>query len=133
MNNLTVFHPEVASQAMPLLKELVLMTILPVLSLWQTIGPMILGCATTSLHFWLFFLRYVIPLVPMYMIIVSTFRYDRLNNIQKRYGFTNDPNSYLNMAPDQAQAVLKNMAEWEFPFPFEFGWISKFFTVSTDC
>ena len=63
------------------------------------------------------------------MLIVHHFRYRRVNTIKKRYGFTDELKSYKYMTPDEAQAVLKNIAEWDSPFVFEFGWISEFFKV----
>ena len=95
----------------------------------QTILRLFLVCGT-NYQFWVPFLGFwVLP----YMLIVRCFRYQRVNKIKKGYGFTNNPNSYNNMTPDEAQAILKNLAEWDFPFVFEFGWISEFFKVSADC
>ena len=100
-----------------------------VLFILQTILRLFLVCGT-NYQFWVPFLGFwVLP----YMLIVRCFRYQRVNKIKKGYGFTNNPNSYNNMTPDEAQAILKNLAEWDFPFVFEFGWISEFFKVSADC
>lgn len=100
-----------------------------ILFVLQTIIPTTLACLTNP-HFWVTFICLVLP---SYMLIVRHFRYQRVNLIKKIYGFTDDPKSYKDMAPDEAQAVLKNLAEWDCPFVFEFGWISEFFKVRTDC
>ena len=105
------------------------MATIPVIFISQTILPTILACITNS-HFWVTFLCLMLP---SYMLIVRHFRYQRVNTIKKRYGFTDDPDSYKDMTPDVSQAVLKNLAEWDFPFVFEFGWISEFFKVRADC
>ncbi|KAH9823627.1 Glutathione S-transferase [Teratosphaeria destructans] len=59
-------------------------------------------------------------------------RYSRLNALKWKYGFTDDPKTYENMTLEQAQEVEKNIAEWEFPRLFQFGWLSDFFRTSTD-
>ena len=110
---------------MALIREVALMATIPVLFISQTILPSILACINNT-QFWVTFLCF---LLPSYMLIVRHFRYQRVNMIKKQYGFTDDLKSYKAMTPDQSQAVLKNIAEWEFPFVFEFGWISQFFKV----
>lgn len=67
------------------------------------------------------------------MLVVRVFRYQRVNATKKDYGFTDDLESYKDMTPDQSQTVLKNLAEWDCPFLYEFGWISEFFKVCADC
>ena len=113
---------------MALIKEEVSMATIPVIFISQSILPTILACITNS-HFWVTFLCLMLP---SYMLIVRHFRYQRVNTIKKRYGFTDDLESYKDMTPDVSQAVLKNLAEWDFPFVFEFGWISEFFKVRAD-
>ena len=112
-----------------LIQKVAVMTIMPVLFILQTIVPIMLACMTDS-RFWITFLSL---LLPSYLLIVRQFRYQRVNMIKKRYGFTDDPKSYKDMTPDEAQAVLKNLAEWDCPFVFEFGWISEFFKVRAYC
>ena len=112
-----------------LIQKVAVMATIPVLLIWQTIVPMMLACMTNS-SFWVTFLSLFLP---TYLFIVHQFRYQRVNLIKKRYGFTDDPKSYKDMTPDEAQAVLKNLAEWDCPFVFEFGWISEFFTVRAYC
>ena len=114
---------------MAFIQEVALMAALPLLFISQTIFPTILACVTSP-QFWVTFLCFMLP---SYMLIVRHFRYQRVNLIKERYGFTDDLESYKDMTPDESQAVLKNLAEWDHPFVFEFGWISKFFTVRADC
>lgn len=56
-------------------------------------------------------------------------RFARLNEIKWKYGITDDPKSWENMTVEQAQDIERNMAEWEFPRLWQFGWISDFFRV----
>ena len=110
---------------MVVIKEVALIATIPVLFILQTILPTMLACLT-NLQFWISFLCLVLP---SYMLIVRHFRYQRVNMIKKRYGFMDGSESYKDMTPEEAQAVLKNLAEWDSPFVFEFGWISEFFKV----
>ena len=100
-----------------------------ILIISKTILSIIAACTTNS-SFWVTLLCLMLP---FYMLIVRYFRYQRVNMIKKCYGFTDDLKSYEDMTPDQAQAVLKNLAEWDFSFVFEFGWISEFFKVRAHC
>ena len=111
------------------IKQMLLKASIPMLFIWQFLLPTALACVTTP-HFWIVFL---VIMLPPYMLVVRTFRYKRINMIKTLYGFTDDPKSYKNMTPDESQAVLKNLAEWDSPFVFEFGWISEFFKVRADC
>ena len=112
-----------------LIKKVAVMVTVPVLFTLQILVPLMLACMTDS-RFWITFLSL---LLPFYLLIVRQFRYQRVNMIKKRYGFTDDPKSYKDMTPDEAQATLKNLAEWDCPFVFEFGWISEFFKVRSYC
>ena len=114
---------------MALMKEVALMATVPILFISRTILPTILACVTNP-QFWVTFLSLMLP---SYMLIVRRFRYQRVNMIKKRYGFADTLESYKDMTPDESQAVLKNLAEWDFPFVFEFGWISEFFMVCVGC
>ena len=105
------------------------MAAVPAIFISQAIYLIFLACITNS-RFWVAFLSLT---VPSYLLIVHHFRFQRVNMIKKRFGFTNDHNSYKDMTPDEAQAVLKNLAEWDSPFVFEFGWISEFFKVRAGC
>ena len=104
------------------------MAISSVLFILQTIFRLILVCGTNT-KFWAPFLCIS---VPSWVLIVRTVRYHRVNKIKRDYAFTNNLASYNGMMPDVAQVVMKNLAEWDFPFVFEFGWISEFFKVSAD-
>ena len=115
--------------SLSLIPKAALMTTISVLFPSQNIIPIMLACMRNS-HFWITFLSL---LLPSYLLIVHQFRYQRVNMIKKRYGFTDDPKSYKDMTPDEAQATLKNIAEWDCPFVFEFGWISEFFKVRAYC
>ena len=105
------------------------MATFPLLFIWQTVIPTLLACMTNSR----FLATFICSMVPSYLLIVRHFRYQRVNMIKKHYGFTDKPESYKDMKPDEAQAVLKNLAEWDSPFVFEFGWISEFFKVCAYC
>jgi hypothetical protein len=59
-------------------------------------------------------------------------RFRRLKEIKMKYRFSKDPASYTNMTMEQAQEVERNMAEYEFPHLWQFGWISDFLRTSTD-
>lgn len=71
-------------------------------------------------------------LVAIYMAIVNQLRFRRLNAIKKKHGFSDDPKSYENMTPDQAQEIEKNLAEFEMPWLFEFSWLFDFLRVRHD-
>lgn len=57
-------------------------------------------------------------------------RFARVDRLMNKYGFTDDPKSYNNMAMEVAQEVEANMAEYEFPILYQFAWISDFLRVS---
>lgn len=57
-------------------------------------------------------------------------RYNRLNAIKMKYGYTDNPQSWENMTIEEAQEIERNMAEWEFPRLWQFGWISDFLRVN---
>ena len=50
-------------------------------------------------------------------------RYKRLHFKKLKYGYTDKPESWENMTVEEAQEVERNMAEWEFPRLWQFGWI----------
>lgn len=72
-----------------------------------------------------------VGVLSVYVWYVNRHRFDRLNAIKRKYGFTNDPKTYMNMTPDQAQAVERNLAEYEMPFLYEFAWLFDFLRVSS--
>ncbi|KAK4506525.1 hypothetical protein PRZ48_000257 [Zasmidium cellare] len=60
-------------------------------------------------------------------------RFARINAIKWKYGFDSaDPKTWQDMTIEQAKEIEQNMAEWEFPRLFQFGWLSDFFRTSTD-
>ncbi|KAL9119012.1 MAG: hypothetical protein Q9187_004432, partial [Circinaria calcarea] len=72
------------------------------------------------------YLAIAIPLVLCYLGLVRCLRYRNVNRLKKKYGFTADKESYKGMTVEQAQEIERNMAEWDFPCLFEFGWIVEF-------
>lgn len=67
--------------------------------------------------------------VAVYVWFVNSRRFDRLNAIRRKYGFTDDPKSYVHMTPEQAQEVERNLAEYEMPWLYEFAWLFDFLRV----
>ena len=63
--------------------------------------------------------------------LVNQQRFSRLNAVKHKYGFTNDPKSYMDMNPDQAHEVACNLAEFEMPWLYEFAWLFDFLRVRT--
>ena len=113
---------------MTLIKQVTLMVSLFLL-LFSPIPRYLIMACLTSARFWDAFFTYALP---SYLLLVRHFRYRRVNKIKQIYGFSDDFESYRDMTPDVAQLVLKNLAEFDFPFTFEFGWISEFFKVRAD-
>lgn len=60
-------------------------------------------------------------------------RYARLNHLKMKHGFTEDPETFLNMTVEQAQEVEANLGEWEFPRLWMFAWVSDFVRVGKGC
>jgi len=59
-------------------------------------------------------------------------RLKRRDNLMKRLGFSLlDSSTWKDMTIEEAQAIYRNLAQYEFPFMFEFGWIIEFFKVSS--
>ena len=71
----------------------------------------------------------VVILGSCFKYLQQKLRFARLNAIKMKYGFTDNPKTFENMTVDQAQEVERNMAEWEFPRLWQFGWISDFLRV----
>lgn len=72
----------------------------------------------------------VIPGLMAYMVIVRIFRYQRARNIPLKHGLR-DRASYARMTNDQAQAILKDLTELEFPKVFGFSVIFALFKVGS--
>lgn len=60
-------------------------------------------------------------------------RFARINAIKWKCGYdSSNPKTWENMTVEQAKEIEQNIAEWEFPRLFQFGWLSDFFRTSTD-
>ena len=68
----------------------------------------------------------LIPVVLAYMAIVSKLRYRRAADLPKRYNLTTRA-SFRTMSTDDAQAILKDLTELEFPKFFGFSIIFALF------
>lgn len=68
------------------------------------------------------------PLVG-YMLLVRSLRYRNLELIKHKYSFANDGYNYKDMSVETAQEIYRNIAAWDMPFAFEFGWIINFLKV----
>ncbi|KAI9806655.1 MAG: hypothetical protein M1825_006112 [Sarcosagium campestre] len=71
----------------------------------------------------------VVTLLGAYITIVNQKRFKRVKQLRESLGFSNDPLSYQDMTVEQAQLIEGHLAEWEFPWLFEFGWLFSFFRV----
>lgn len=70
-----------------------------------------------------------VAILLLYVALVRYLRFGNVNSLKAKYGFSDDPRSYEHMTVEQAQEVERNLAEWDFPFLFEFGWIIEFLRV----
>lgn len=71
----------------------------------------------------------VLSILLVYMSLVAYFRFNNVNRLKTKYGFSSDSRSFYKMTVEQAQEVQRNMAEWDFPALYEFGWIVEVFKV----
>lgn len=71
--------------------------------------------------FWL-----TIPILLLYMTLVSTLRYQRALYLPKKFNLLNRE-SYRKMTTDEAQSILKDLTELEFPKIFGFSVIFALF------
>ncbi|KAL2055695.1 hypothetical protein ABVK25_003939 [Lepraria finkii] len=60
------------------------------------------------------------------MLLVRSLRYRNLEMIKHKYSFANDGYNYKDMSVETAQEIYRNIAAWDIPFAFEFGWIINF-------
>ncbi|KAI9795400.1 MAG: hypothetical protein M1833_007188 [Piccolia ochrophora] len=67
-----------------------------------------------------------ILLGAIYMFVVNRLRFKRVEAIKERYGFGDEPKSFQAMTVEQAQEIEHNLAEWDFPFLYEFSWLFDF-------
>lgn len=65
-----------------------------------------------------------------YLVTVRLLRYQRARNIPIRYGLR-DRTSFARMTNDQAQAIMKDLTELEFPKVFGFSIIFALFKVGS--
>lgn len=70
-----------------------------------------------------------VAILLSYVALVQYLRFSNVNSLKAKYGFSDDSRSYEHMTVEQAQEVERNLAEWDFPFLFEFGWIIEFLKV----
>ncbi|KAA6406716.1 MAG: hypothetical protein FRX48_09439 [Lasallia pustulata] len=73
----------------------------------------------------------VLSIMLVYMSLVAYFRFNNVNRLKTKHGFTADARSFEKMTVEQAQEVQRNMAEWDFPALYEFGWLIEFFKTCT--
>ena len=70
----------------------------------------------------------VIPGLFAYIAIVRLLRHQRARDLPRRHGLINRA-SYSRMTTDQAQSILKDLTELEFPKTFGFSVIFALFKV----
>ena len=64
----------------------------------------------------------------MYLLIVHYFRYRRARGLEKKYA-PEGRTSFRNMTADDAQTILKTLAELEFPSLYGFSMVVALFRV----
>jgi hypothetical protein len=62
-------------------------------------------------------LRYVLPLVAAYPVLVSLLRFRRVKQIHKKYNYPTRE-SFARMTDEDAFQIQKNLVQFEFPFFF---------------
>ena len=65
-----------------------------------------------------------------YINLVKVYRYRNVKRLMTKYGYNNDFKSYEHMTVEIAQEIYFNLARYDMPFLFEFGWILNFLKVS---
>ena len=65
-----------------------------------------------------------------YVNLVKVYRYRNVKRLMTKYGYNNDFKSYEHMTVESAQEIYFNLARYDMPFLFEFGWILNFLKVS---
>ena len=70
-----------------------------------------------------------------YVNLVKVYRYRNVKKLMTKYGYNDDFKSYEHMTVEIAQEIYFNLARYDMPFLFEFGWIFNFLKVSDtfDC
>ena len=67
--------------------------------------------------------------LPVYLILVRIFRHQRVKGLERKYAPAGRE-SFRNMTADDAQAILKTLAELEFPKLYGFSMVVALFRVS---
>ena len=89
--------------------------------------PTMLDYALIALKYYLWTWRAALfPSLVAYLAIVYILRHKRARSLQKRYGLTTRA-SFARMTIDEAQAILKDLTELEFPKIFGFSIIFALF------
>ena len=70
-------------------------------------------------------------LLSLYMSTVRYLRFNNVSRLKKYYGYTSEKHTFKDMTIEQAQEIERNLAEWDFPLVFEFGWIVEFLKVGS--
>ena len=65
-----------------------------------------------------------------YAHLVKVYRYRNVKRLMTKYGYNDDFKSYEHMTVEIAQEIYYNLARYDMPFLFEFGWIINFLKVS---
>lgn len=65
-----------------------------------------------------------------YVKLVEVYRYRNVKRLMTKYGYNNNFKSYEHMTIEIAQEIYLNLARYDMPFLFEFGWIFNFLKVS---
>ena len=87
-------------------------------------------CLESSvLSYWLTSSFVFLPVIIFYLSIIKHLRYLNVDQLKHKYHYTRDKSTFQHMTVQQAQDIQRNLAEHDFPFLFEFGWIVEFFKV----
>lgn len=93
------------------------------MAIWLSdLAPILTQCC---LQRWTIFL---VPSIAAYMALVFSLRYRRARSLQERFNFSNR-GSLCGMTTDEAQLILKDLTELEFPRIFGFSIIFALFKV----
>ena len=65
-----------------------------------------------------------------YVHLVKVYRHRNVKRLMTKYGYNDDFKSYEHMTVEIAQEIYFNLARYDMPFLFEFGWIFNFLKVS---
>ena len=88
---------------------------------WDTATKLLLGCGVILSLF---------SALDAYVNLVKVYRYRNVKRLMTKYGYNNDFKSYEHMTVETAQEIYFNLARYDMPFLFEFGWILNFLKVS---